>query len=121
MSRKKVSIDHIEINDYLIEISYWVPRRKEKESVLFKTSEFESWLSGQRNVSLDNYWDHWDPLQIDSWGSKIIWNDIQHFFQFKMDLPLSAGVSVTLTKSTRKPMKKVSSSSKSKGAGSQTA
>lgn len=116
---KQVVIDHIEVSDYLIEVHYWVTRRKEKEAVFFKTSEFECWLCTQRQVTLDHYWVHWDPSQRDSYGFKIIWGDIENFFLHKMQI-LVPNHDYDFILPSKKPMKRVSGGSNS-NKGSKTA
>ncbi len=80
------SIDHIQINDQLIDIKYWVGNEKQYQSVLFKIPEFERWLNQIRAVSWDNYWDNWQPQLPSAYNHRIVSGDIQRFFEYKMGI-----------------------------------
>ena len=82
----QLEIDQIVVQDDLIEISYVVPDPWNRQSVIFKTSEFEAWLQGQRSVDLTKYWDHWQNHSRPTLEEKVINGDIERYFIKKLNL-----------------------------------
>ncbi|MGI9542022.1 MAG: hypothetical protein ACR2MX_02120 [Cyclobacteriaceae bacterium] len=82
----QLEIDQIVVQDDLIEISYVVPDPWNRQSVIFKTSEFEEWLQSQRSVDLNRYWDHWQNHSRPTLEEKVIHGDIERFFIKKLNL-----------------------------------
>ena len=106
------SIDHIEVSDSLIEVFYWISFNPERESLLFKTKEFEAWLSDQREITSD-YWSHWKPEENSEPEHYQIWMDIEQYFIHKMQA-LSQSVIPEYMLTSKKPMSKVSPQHKTK-------
>ena len=104
------SIDHIEVSDSLIEVFYWISHKPVRESLLFKTGEFEAWLSGQREIAAD-YWSHWRPEENSEPEHYQIWMDIEQYFMHKMQA-LSQSVVPDHILASKKPMSRVSQDKK---------
>lgn len=60
-----IEIDHVEVSDLNIEVSYWVSGYRQLQQVTFKTRDFENWLANGRDISVNVYWDHWDAYVPD--------------------------------------------------------
>ena len=70
-------IDHIEVSDNSIEITYWLSEFKDKQTVVTKVVDFEKWLSSKRSISISAYWDHWDSNHKDGISNQIVIRDIK--------------------------------------------
>ena len=82
----QLEIDQIVVQDSLIEVSYVVPEPWNRQTVIFKTSEFEDWLRSQRSVDLNRYWDHWQNHGRPTLEEKVIHGDIERYFIKKLNL-----------------------------------
>jgi hypothetical protein len=102
-----LSIDHIQVTDQLIDINYWVGNEKTSQSVLFRVTEFEHWLSNVRKISWDSYWENWQPKTPNTYNHRIVTDDIQRFFDYKMGV--TAPQQQPLLSDLKRPMHKVTS------------
>jgi len=101
-------IDHIEVTDLNIEVTYWNSDYNKNNSIMFRTDSFEEWLLNQRNVSISAYWDHWEPTAINSPGYQIVLDDMKQFLFFKFGSFTSTREKMAPAYSDKKPMKRVS-------------
>ena len=79
-------IDQIVVQDQLIEVNYVVLDPWKRQTVIFKTNEFEDWLQRQRPVDLGKYWNHWRNHDPDTLEEKLIQGDIERYFFNKLNL-----------------------------------
>jgi hypothetical protein len=101
-------IDHIEVSDHIIDVSYWIPDHNDKKSAIFRIQEYEHWLLGQRDVSLSAYWDQWDPKALDSPSYQIVLDDVRQYLGFKFDMFKLSYEKTAPAYSDKKPMTRVS-------------
>lgn len=82
-----VNIENIEFREDLIDIRYLNSVNWDKESVLFRRSEFEQWLKKQRKIDLGKYWDSLQPHNWDkTFYEEKIYQDIARYFNYKLSL-----------------------------------
>jgi len=103
-------IDNIEVTDCNIEVTFWNLDNNGNQSIMFKTRDFEDWLLDQRNVSINAYWDQWDPRALDSINCQIVMDDVKQYISIKFGVFKSTHEKVVPSYSDKKPMKRVSES-----------
>jgi len=111
---KFFEIDHIEVSDNNIEVTYWLSGFNDKKSVITKIDDFENWLSGQRDVSISAYWDHYDYINGDAISNQIVIRDIKQYLSYRFGLDKSISIK-NQTYSDKKPMTRVSTQKKQRG------
>ena len=99
-------IDHVEVSGKNIDVTYWLSEFNDKQSVAFKIQDFEKWLTGQRNVSISAYWDHWDSINEDDISNQIVIRDIKQYLSYRFGLDRSIPVKHQ-PYSDKKPMTRV--------------
>ena len=107
-------IDHIEVSDNIIEVTYWLSEFNEKQILVTKVIDFEKWLTNQRDISISAYWDQWDSIKEDDISNQIVIKDIKQYLIYRFGLDKSVPVKHQVF-SNKKPMTRVSSQKKHRG------
>lgn len=141
-----IEIDHVEVSDLNIEVSYWVSGYRQLQQVTFKTRDFENWLANGRDISVNAYWDHWDSYVLDEaaapsepsasraapseptaskarqsgLGSMILYQDMKRYLSYRFGMLKPVSDAPASQYAHKKPMTKVSRVKKGK-AGSESA
>lgn len=115
-----VEIDNIEVSDTDITVSYWTSDVKNTQSLVFKTADFEIWLSDRKKVSVQKYWDHWDSAVKHELGARILHEDVKQYLRYRIEQLIPSAEKGQVSYAHRKPMKRVTNS-KRRSAGSESA
>ncbi len=110
---KHFEIDHIEVSDYYIDVTYWLSVFDKNQSIVFKTKDFEDWLMDQREISLNIYWDHWNTRTAEGIKNQIIMDDVKQYLCFRFEMFKSAVETPVPSYADKKPMTRVTGSKSS--------
>ena len=107
---KQFEIDHVEVSDYYIDVTYWMSEFDKNQSIMVKTNDFENWLKDQRDISLNVYWDRWNSKASDRLSSQIILDDVKQYLCFRFEMFKSAVETPAPSYTDQKPMTRVTGS-----------
>ena len=108
--KASVEIDSIEVNDSLMDITYWLSNEKRQQSIIFKVKDFENWLTRQRKVSASAYWDHWDVQDHNNPNHQLFINDVEAYLAYRVEMFQTVTSRSVIQSTERKPMTRVSKS-----------